>query len=254
MKTIESVQSDIEKALAALSSLASQLPSVLQPLVYLSPKSGLAVQVSLRHGNLKKNRQIKANAPKDNWSPESDIVFISYEEKVRVEESVPNEKVREVIPVPTSELPIRQQLNPASVAPMANTSSVQQMNVPRVADDSLSHTRELLLALDQAERSTQFVSLKWFRDTFLPQQNLGWADILEERDRVLRAAIDRRWILMSKVPNPKNPQFPVTAIRVNRPLPEVRGILHGGATAKSPFSPVAISGEPMSQTILRERR
>jgi len=48
--------------------------------------------------------------------------------------------------------------------------------------------------------------------------------------------------------------FPVTAIRLNRSLPEVQTLL--GAAADSPlgFQPVAIRGEALSATVLRERR
>ena len=86
----------------------------------------------------------------------------------------------------------------------------------------------------------QFVSLKWFRDTCLPQKGFAWGAAPEERYKVLTDAIDRRWILTSRIPNPKNPQFPVTAIRVNRPLDEVRTILDENAKASSPFAPISI--------------
>jgi hypothetical protein len=58
---------------------------------------------------------------------------------------------------------------------------------------------------------------------------------------------------MSKVPNPKSPQFPVTAIRLNRLLPEIQAIL-GEQVADSDFRPVDIRGEQLSATVLRERR
>ena len=70
---------------------------------------------------------------------------------------------------------------------------------------------------------------------------------------VLRSAIEKRLIVVGKVPNPKSPQFPVTTIRVNRLLPEVRAILGGGGDADLEFHPVEIEGEPLSATVIRER-
>jgi hypothetical protein len=113
--------------------------------------------------------------------------------------------------------------------------------------------RELLQALAQAEMGSQFVALKWF-DTCLPQKGFSWGTTPEERHRVLADAINRRWILTSRIPNPKNPQFPVTAIRVNRPMDEVRAILDENAKANSAFAPISIPGERLSETVLRERR
>jgi len=71
---------------------------------------------------------------------------------------------------------------------------------------------------------------------------------------VLREAIEKRLVLTNKVPNPKSPQFPVTALRLNRSLPETQAILGTHDTTSSEFQPVAIRGEAISTTILRERR
>jgi len=115
---------------------------------------------------------------------------------------------------------------------------------------------ELVLAVAKAEGDPKlgFVSLKWFRDTFLPRQGYTWADAADERQRVLVDALDRKWLLTDKIPNPKNPQFPVTAIRVNRQLAEVRGMLSQQPGFGSKFFPIAMQGESLSQTVSRERR
>jgi len=60
-------------------------------------------------------------------------------------------------------------------------------------------------------------------------------------------------ILVGKVPNPKSPQFPVTSIRLNRLMPEVQEVL-GLPKKDLGFHPIHIKGEPLSATILRERR
>ena len=86
---------------------------------------------------------------------------------------------------------------------------------------------DLIRALDRAESRPgyEFVALKWFRDTVLPAEGFPWASYHSARQTVLRDAIDKRLILTSKMPNPRSPQFPVTAIRLNRLVPEVMGIL-----------------------------
>lgn len=116
-------------------------------------------------------------------------------------------------------------------------------------------TAELIRSLDSAESKPgyDFVALKWFRDSVLPAVRPAWADP-GARAAVLRDAIERRIVLTSKVPNPKSPMFPVTAIRLNRSLPEVQTLLGPSEAPPLGFQPVAIRGEALSTTVLRERR
>jgi len=115
---------------------------------------------------------------------------------------------------------------------------------------------DLIRALDRAESRPgyEFVALKWFRDTVLPAEGFPWASDHSARQTVLRDAIDKRLILTSKMPNPRSPQFPVTAIRLNRLVPEITGILGSPEGAVSDFEPVPIRGESLSATVLRDRR
>ena len=226
-KTILDAQSEIETALRHASAFAAQLPDVLKPLAELAPPKGFRVQVSLRHRKGKESRQVPTNASVGRWSPDSGLVAISYrpatsEEEEAIESAVETEK--------------------NSLAPPADTAGDPDCDI--------------VLALAKAELDPQlgFVSLKWFRDTYLPRQGLPWAALPDERQRVLVHAIERKWILTSKVSNPKNPQFPVTAIKVNRPLAEVRSILEQEPGFRSGFNPISMRGEPLSQTVLRERR
>jgi uncharacterized protein len=114
---------------------------------------------------------------------------------------------------------------------------------------------ELLRALGRAESTPgwSFVSLKKFRDEILPSEDVPSIRSDVERQNVLRTAIDKRLILRGKVQNPKSPQFPVTSIRLNRLMPEVQAVL-GRPKADLDFHPIHIKGEPLSATILRERR
>lgn len=61
-------------------------------------------------------------------------------------------------------------------------------------------------------------------------------------------------MLVGKVSNPRAPEFPVTTIRLNRLLPEVQQVIGDSGRTDSDFHPVEIPGEPLSTTILRERR
>ncbi len=163
----------------------------------------------------KDGRKKRKNASADSWTPESGEIRIHFEP-----ESKPSRPVmRET----------KQPLDP-------------------VAD--------LVRSLDRAESKPgyDFIALKWFRDVFLPAEKFEWAAPDSARQSVLRQAIDRRLILTSKVQNPKSPQFPVTAIRLNRLLPDVQAMLGTGAVPESGFDPVEIRGERLSATVLRERR
>ncbi len=118
--------------------------------------------------------------------------------------------------------------------------------------------KSLVVALDIAESKPEwkFVSLKKFRDEILPDFPVA-PDVFKPTDAhwqgAIRSAIEKRLILVGKVPNPKSPQFPVTSIRLNRLMPEVQQAL-GVEKKDLGFHPIHIKGEPLSATILRERR
>ena len=124
-----------------------------------------------------------------------------------------------------------------------------------VSHEPENPARDLIRALERAERERRsFVALKWFRDQYLPQQGFPWAVSPEARQSAIRQVIEGRWVLTSKVPNPKTPEFPVTAIALNRPHPRVQEILANMPPSGDDFEPIEISGEPLSATILRDRR
>jgi hypothetical protein len=226
--TIEEAESRIEQGLAKLRSPEYKpLETFLQPLI---PK-GYRVHVSLveKADKTGKKRKKRRTAPADSWSPDLGEVRIYFEP----EPSSPDAMAAEYV----------QDLSPKE--PSAKTSEVK-------ASDPISN---LVHALDRVESRPgyQFVALKWFRDVALPGEGFDWVQSDSTRQNVLREAIERRLILISKVPNPKSPQFPVTAIRLNRLLPEIQAIL-GEQVSDSDFRPVEIRGEMLSTTVLRERR
>ncbi len=201
------------------SDLAQRIPEFLRELRILP--TGYQCEVHLHRGNRKKRRDAEFEG---NWDPDTDSIRISFspmEEEIETETS-------------------------------AGSASLKTAN-PASAEDRLS---DLVRALDRAEGRPgyEFVSLKWFRDTALVHEGFPWALDEFARHDVLREAIDKRWLLTSKIANPRPPHFPVTAIRLNRQMPEVNAAL-GTRTGSPPaFHPVTIRGEALSATVLRDRR
>jgi hypothetical protein len=219
--TIQELESHLEVGLSKLRSPEYKpLEAYLLPLV----PQNYRVHVSLLD---KSGRKKKKNASADNWSPESGEIRIYFEA-----------------------------VNPSSPENLASVPIPQtRLSKPKTAvpSDPIS---DLARALDRAESRPgyDFVALKWFRDVFLPAEGLGWTQADSMRQDVLRQAIEKRIVLTSKVPNPKSPQFPVTAIRLNRLLQETQIILGGETASGCGFEPVEIRGESLSETVLRERR
>jgi hypothetical protein len=200
------------------SEIAQKIPEFLRKLGLLP--EGYQCEVHFHRGNRKKRRDATFEG---NWNPDADsirIVFSPMEEEVE-----------------------------SAIAASSKTAN------PGSVEDRLS---DLVRALDRAEGRPgyEFVSLKWFRDAALAHKGLPWAADESARHDVLREAIDRRWILTSKVANPRPPHFPVTAIRLNRQMPEVSAMLGSGSRTGSlpAFRPVPIRGESLSATVLRDRR
>jgi hypothetical protein len=137
-------------------------------------------------------------------------------------------------------------------APMSRSAKIREKHP---VDAMPTQLAEAVRALDAAEHKVAFVALKWFRDQFLPGFGVAWAATPYAGQETVKEAIDRGLFLTSKVQNPKSPAFPVTAIRLNRDLPEVRQVLESAPMAHSRiFRPVAIAGEALSDTIVRDRR
>jgi len=212
--------------------LEPPLKAALKQLGYLIPES-FRLRVSLLTADGRKKR---SNAAAHSWAPESDRMQFWLE--------------------PTAE---------ETVFPTGASHEAEVLSVPHAKRPEASHSdakvcvhpaeAELLRSLDRAESTPgwSFVSLKKFRDEILPSENVPSMRSDVERQNVLRVAIDKRLILKGKVQNPKSPQFPVTTIRLNRLMPEVQEVL-GLPKGDLDFHPIHIKGEPLSATILRERR
>lgn len=180
------------------------------------------------HGKARDKR--KTAVFENNWSPNTDSIRICFE------------------PVQKSSAPPKLTSELSAVTP---ETSKTLSNAP--VADPLS---DLIRTLETAESHPghHFVSIKWFRDTALPLTGFPWTRSEDTRRNLLRIAVDKRLILTNTVPNPKSPQFPVTAIRLNRLMPEVQKILGNKDEVDRAFHPVEIRGEDLSAIILRERR
>src|SRR5258708_34656863 len=165
--------------------LGDPLREILQDLSYSLPDNYQPL-VSLLDSS---GRKKKSNAAASNWSPESGgRLEIRFEPKAQEKKPSPGHT---------------------------------QTTVPRVAAaNSYVHPAEAerFRAVDRAESRPgwNFVPLKKFRYEILPLEPFpsGLRTDVEQH-AMLRSAIDKRFILISKVPNTKSPQFPATTIRVN---------------------------------------
>ncbi|MGH9469772.1 MAG: hypothetical protein ACRD1N_05450 [Terriglobia bacterium] len=217
MKTIKDVEVQLQE----------QLGGVLKELGLL--REGYRCRVRL-HGKTRDKR--RSASFETSWSPDTD--------SIRIQLKLASEEPHQEGPQPVAQ----------GAATTAADYVAKANPAPR---DPLF---DLIRALDRAESRPgyAFVALKWFRDTELVAGAFSWATTDSVRQTVLRDAIDKRLILTSKVPNPKSPQFPVTAIRLNRLMPEVKTTLGSRDDEGSGFQPVPIRGEDLSVTVLRDRR
>jgi hypothetical protein len=220
--------------------LDNPLKHILQELQYLVPDNYRS-RVSLLDGRGRKKR---SNASADNWSPEAGRIEIRFEPS----------------------RPAQNRDGAAESGGKPGSLSAGSAKLKRPIESS-AHTptyihpaegdllKALVKALDRAESKPgwKFVPLKKFRDEVLPSEDVLSVNTDVERQNVLRLAIDKRLILIGRVPNPRAPEFPVTTIRVNRLMPEVKAILGGGGDTDLDFHPIEIKGEPLSTTIMRER-
>jgi hypothetical protein len=188
-----------------------------------------------------KGRKKRSSASAHNWAPESGRIEISFEPAAG----------EEAYPAVRGELALVSASEPVQIS---TTGPVQGSD--NKAGEGPVGLQLLLQAIDRAESRPgwSFVPLRKFRDEILPAENIPSMRTDLERQNALRLVIERKLVLVGKVPNPKAPEFPVTTIRLNRLMPEVHGLIGQSHGADLDFHPVEIQGEPLSSTILRERR
>jgi hypothetical protein len=235
---LEGLKVKIEQVKAQLAQkLDNPLKNILQDLEYLVPDNYRS-RVFLLDA---KGRKKPSNASAETWSPESGRIEIRFEAVRVAQKQEPMDATR----------------IPAAAVRISNASQVaDQPSAAHPAATDLLQT--LVRALDRAESTPgwSFVSLKKFRDEVLPSEpfppgtfqptDVHWQE-------AIRRAIEQKLVLVGRVPNPKSPQFPVTSVRLNRLMSEVKTLLGHGASPDLDFHPVEIKGEPLSAMIIRER-
>jgi hypothetical protein len=117
---------------------------------------------------------------------------------------------------------------------------------PAIGDLRESFIREF----DRLERYNDFMWIGFVLKTLLPQ--IGLSE-LEARDFFRQLESDGI-VVTSKEPNPRRPEFPTTRVRLNREHPAVRQALASGAPPQRRFPLGRVTGELLSETIIRERR
>jgi hypothetical protein len=187
--TVPEIEFELQRALCDLREIdeRGELPRALKPLLSLAPPAGASVHVSLRERD--SGRPIRPGTPTHAWSSRGFGAWIVFE-----------------------------------LAAGLGTGNSPARNA---GGDGVSPMRDFVLALDHVEKDPhlRFVSLKWFRDTYLPKRGYDWASDPDIPRQVVHEAAESEVILTAKVPNPKTPEFPVTTIRLNREHALVKALL-----------------------------
>ncbi len=242
--TIGGLQDRLGRALRSLGELISggRLPKDLEPLLELAPPPGFEARIALHHAAKGTDpsqigRDMRDEAGRQYWQPTpGHIVRIWYEA------SHPSEGPRAGEP----DLEVRE-------APPSST-------VRRVSSHLAGEIRDLVRELDRTERGGKpYVVLTWFRDTCLTAARFAWAGHKDDataksvRQRVLSEAVECGLIAVGKAANPNAPGQESATVRLERSHPDVVDAL-SASDPLSRFKPVPIRGEPLSQTVIRERR
>jgi len=245
--TIHDLEEAVQNGLEALR-VATLNPDADSAKELLLPE-GLSPVVELVHGeNMRKKR---SSAAAWNWNPLIDKVVISFRPQFIAPSNKPlltqiDEAAKPALspsPAPDVESEDRQNTQPfvgtITRDSPAGTDSVFSPVAPQ-------EIIECCQALAQAEKSNrQFIAIKWFRDELLATVGYSWAQTPQRRQLVLSQAIAMGRIDLKKIPNPKSPSYPTTAISLNRAVP-IPGIT-------SRFNPVPIRGEAGSATLIADR-
>lgn len=203
-RTVADLENDLENALAQVRELDARgaLPAELRPLLLLAPPEGTSVHVSLRHRD--RGRQIRRHYGAHAFDPREAAAWIVFEPPVgEYREDERADRRHE---------------------------SFERDRPQHARSQGSDPLTEFLRALDEVERQPQlkFVSLKWFRDTYVHKMGFPWARDPDMPRHLLQEATDRGLVLTDKVQNPKQPEFPVTSIHLNRQHPDVRRIVGEG--------------------------
>jgi hypothetical protein len=208
------------------------------------------VEVTLRHAS--SSRKIKHTAPADAFSPAKDYAELSFKAgdapSASSTDALPAER-----PAPKRTRFPRLPATPEAQAPTPAAAAARDSAARSVGPGDTADARvdRLVRALARAENSPnrRFVALKWFRDQALAQEGIYPP---ESRD-LLNSALRAGMVLTRKQANPHRPEYPVTAVYLDHNHPGVQSALRQ-AERRFSFQPVEVRGEPVSASLLRDRR
>lgn len=214
---IEDLEDALARALLVVRDLdaSGALPPVLQPLTLIAPPRGYVVDVELRP--FEDPDRPGEFAEDSRWDARKGDVLITYEPGR--EEGWRDDR--------------RDERRAWRDGPAA---------LPATPDPALA-IEDVVRVLGRAEGDPNFsfVALKFLRDQLLPR-HVAWAAIPHEAQIQINRAIDAGAVVTTKVENPRQPQYPVTAVKLNRDNAIVQRVL---AAAPAPAAaPAATPPEP----------
>jgi hypothetical protein len=202
---IEELEDALARALIVVRDLdaSGALPPVLQPLTLLAPPRGYVADVELRP--FEDPERPGEFAEDSRWDPRKGDVLITYE-------AGRDDGWREE----------RRGWRDGPV------------ELPATPDPALA-IEDVVRVLGRAEGDPNFsfVALKFLRDQLLPR-HVAWAAIPHEAQIQINRAIDAGAVVTTKVENPRQPQYPVTAVKLNRDNAIVQRVLLAAAAPATP--------------------
>ncbi|MBL8842279.1 MAG: hypothetical protein JNL90_12215 [Planctomycetes bacterium] len=107
-----------------------------------------------------------------------------------------------------------------------------------------------VVAHAESDPAFKFLALKYLRDQLLPR-HIPWGVVQNEAQIQINRAIDAGLLVTGKVENPRMPQYPVTAVALNRDHPQVQELLAklgggrsgGGEAAPNDRGPAGANGD-----------
>ena len=114
---------------------------------------------------------------------------------------------------------------------------------------------DLARALHDVEKACKPapVPLEHFLDSCLPALDCDWCKWRGGRVNAVRRGIEDGIIFPSWMPDPDSPESWVKGLRLNNSHPFVVKVLYGANRGLDDFKPMEIRGEPLSETIIRNR-
>ena len=147
-------------------------------------------------------------------------------------------------PLPTSPPSKQSVVEPSQSVRPSSPTRTHNGPVPPVYNEAF-----LIREFDRRERDRGPIYAGFIVNDLLPRMGFDASD----GKRILRAMEAQDMVRTEQKPNPKDPQRTTSFVTLNREHPHVARVLCGAAAIQRSFPIGTIEGEPLSQTIIRER-